>query len=226
MKRRTLKWSVCAVIAALTLSVTACGGSEDAVTADTTEVEGLAETDFEVESEVKNEPEVQAESEDEPDTEPEDEAEPERKSEAEKEPEAEEKAETASEAESDSDSEQVEEETEEAEDEYTTLEDYYNDPEVRDALKSAFAAAGDGMSADCVVKGNEFTVIIKIEDSSMIVDGMAEHLNEALDTQADRFKAQVKQFDDVIGQEGACTVIMRYTDPDDNILAEKAFTAN
>ena len=227
MRKGALKWSVCAVITALTLCVTACGGSEDAVTADTNEVKEIVETDSEVESEVKDEPEVQAEPEEEPDTELEDEAEPERKSEAEEEAEAEEKAETASEAESDSDSEQVEEETEEGEDEYTTLEDYYNDPEVRDALKSAFAVrAGDGMSADCVVKGNEFTVIIKIEDRSMIVDGMAEHLNEALDTQADRFKAQVKQFDDVIGQEGACTVIMRYTDPDDNILAEKAFTAN
>ena len=48
----------------------------------------------------------------------------------------------------------------------------------------------------------------------------------ALDAQEDTFKAQVKQFDDVIGQDGACTVVMRYTDPDDNVLAEKAFTAN
>lgn len=218
MRKGTLKWSVCAVITALTLSVTACGGSEDAVTADTNEVKEIVETDSEVESEVKDEPEVQAEPEEEPDTEPE------RKSEAEEEPEAEEKAETASEAESDSDSEQVEEETE---DEYITLEDYYNDPEVRDALKSAYAnMAGEGMSADCDVKGNEFTVIIKIEDRSMIGDGMAEVLDAALDAQGDIFKAQVKRLDDLIGQGGACTVIMRYTDPDDNILAEKAFTAN
>ena len=111
--------------------------------------------------------------------------------------------------------------------EYTTLEDYYNDPTVKSALDSAFEAmAGDGMSAACEVKGNEFTVIIKIEDSSMIIDGMGEALSVALDSQADTFKAQVKQFDDVIGQEGACTVVMRYTDPDDNVLAEKSFTAN
>ena len=82
------------------------------------------------------------------------------------------------------------------------------------------------MSADLEVKGNEFTVIIKIEDSSMVVDGIAEALSAALDSQEETFKSQVKQFDDVIGQEGACTVIMRYTDPDDNVLAEKAFTAN
>ena len=60
----------------------------------------------------------------------------------------------------------------------------------------------------------------------MIVDGLAEALDAALDAQADSFKEQVKQFDEVVEEEGACTVIMRYTDPDDNVLAEKAFTAN
>lgn len=110
---------------------------------------------------------------------------------------------------------------------YTTLEDYYNDPTVKAALDGMFSSmAGDGMEAACEVKGNEFTVIIKITDSSMIVDGMGEALAAALDAQEDTFKEQVKQFDDVIEQEGASTVIMRYTDPDDNVLAEKAFTAN
>ena len=110
---------------------------------------------------------------------------------------------------------------------YTTLEDYYNDPTVKSALDGMFSSmAGDGMEAACEVKGNEFTVIIKITDSSMIVDGMGEALAAALDAQEDTFKEQVKNFDDVIEQEGASTVIMRYTDPDDNVLAEKAFTAN
>lgn len=114
-----------------------------------------------------------------------------------------------------------------ATDDWQTLEDYYNDPTVKSALDSMFASiAEDGMSADLEVKGNEFTVIIKIEDSSMVVDGIAEALSAALDAQEETFKDQVKQFDDVIGQEGACTVVMRYTDPDDNVLAEKAFTAN
>lgn len=86
--------------------------------------------------------------------------------------------------------------------------------------------AEEGMSASLEVKGNEFTVIIKIEDSSMVVEGLAEALDAALEAQADTFKEQVKEFDEVVEQEGACTVIMRYTDPDDNVLAEKAFTAN
>ena len=107
------------------------------------------------------------------------------------------------------------------------MEDYYNDPSVKPVLDSMFESiAEEGMSASLEVKGNEFTVIIKIEDSSMVVEGLAEALDAALEAQADTFKEQVKEFDEVVEQEGACTVIMRYTDPDDNVLAEKAFTAN
>ena len=195
MKRRTLKLVACAAITALTLSVTACGGSDDAKTTDTTEVEDTVETEDEAEPEA--EPEVEAEAED--------------------------------------DVEEAEAEVEDAEDEvesastgeYTTLEDYYNDPTVKSVLDSMFASiAEDGMSADLEVKGNDFTVIIKIEDSSMIVDGLGEALDAALDAQADTFKEQVKQFDEVVEEEGACTVTMRYTDPDDNVLAEKSFKAN
>ena len=214
MKRRTLKWIVCTVIMAFTLSVTACGGSGEPEAAAPVEADDVTETEDEAEPEIEEEPEA----------EPEIEEEPEAEIEAEEEAEAEEEIGDATEAESDSDGEKTEEE---AEEEYETLEDYYNDPAVYEALKSAFdAMAGDGMSANCEVKGNEFTVIIKIADRSMIVDGMGPALDEALNAQEDTFKAQVKQFDDVIGQEGVCTVIMRYTDPDDNILAEKAFTAN
>lgn len=51
MKKRTLKWTVCAVITALILSVTACGGSDEPVAADTTEVEEMAEIEVEEEPE-------------------------------------------------------------------------------------------------------------------------------------------------------------------------------
>lgn len=195
MKRRTLKFIACAAITALTLSMTACGG--DAKTTDSAEVEAPAEV-----------------------------AEPEAEAEPEVEPEAE--------AEAEADVAEVEAEVEDAEEEvedastgaYTTLEEYYNDATVQAALDAMFdSLAEDGMSANLEVKGNEFTVIIKIEDSTMIVDGLGEALDAALDTQADTFIEQVKQFDEVVGEEGACTVIMRYTDPDDNVLAEKAFTA-
>ena len=207
MKRRTLKFAACAAIMALTLSVTACGKDDAAETTGTTATEDVAETetedDVDVEADVEDDTETEAPEEDDADVEAE-----------------EDDADVEAEAD-------VEDDADADAGDYTTLEDYYNDPAVQDALKSAFAALADeGMSADCDVKGNEFTVIIKIEDSSMIVDGLAEALDAALDAQGDTFKAQVKQFDDVIGQDGACTVVMRYTDPDDNVLAEKSFTAN
>ena len=198
MKIRTVKLVACAAIMALTVSMTACGGDDAAATETVTEA---ADTDDSVEVEPETEEETEPETE-----EPADDADTEAEAEVEDEADTDDAADAG---------------------DYTTLEDYYNDPTVKSALESAFdAMAGDGMSAACEVSGNEFTVIIKIEDSSMIVDGMGEALSAALDSQADTFKAQVKQFDDVIGQDGACTVVMRYTDPDDNVLAEKAFTAN
>lgn len=198
MKIRTVKLVACAAIMALTLSMTACGGDDAAATTgtETEAVDTEDSTEAEPETE-ETEPETEAPADD-----------------------ADTEAEVEDEAEAD-DTEAA------ATGDYATLEDYYNDPTVKDALDAAFdAMASDGMSVDCEVSGNEFTVIIKIEDSSMIVDGMGDALSAALDQQADTFKSQVKQFDDVIGQEGVCTVVMRYTDPDDNVLAEKSFTAN
>lgn len=81
------------------------------------------------------------------------------------------------------------------------------------------------MSVDFEATGNELAIIIKIEDSSMMVDGMGEALGTALDAQADTLKAQVKTFDDAVGQAGACTVTMRYLDPDGNVLVEKSYKA-
>lgn len=108
----------------------------------------------------------------------------------------------------------------------TTLEELYNDPSVKSTMDTAFGAmAADGMSVDFEASGNELAIIIKIEDSSMIVDGMGEALGAALDQQADTLKAQVKTFDDAVGQAGACTVTMRYLDPDGNVLVEKSYKA-
>ena len=196
MKRKTLKMIACAAIMALTLSVTACGG-DDAKTAESNDTETTADAAAD---------DTEAATDDAADD---------------------------AEAATDDTADDTEAATDDAADDtdaagdFQTLEDYYNDPTVKSALDAMFASvAEEGMSADLEVKGNEFTVIIKIEDSSMVVDGIAEALSAALDSQEETFKSQVKQFDDVIGQEGACTVIMRYTDPDDNVLAEKAFTAN
>ena len=131
--------------------------------------------------------------------------------------------------------EEVEEATEEATEEVaeeadvtdaTTLEDYYNDPTVKAAMDAAFASfAEDGMSAAVEMKENTMTAIIKIEDESYIVDGIGDMLQAALEENAATFEEQAAEFDEVIGESGACTVVMRYVDPQDNVLAEKAFTA-
>ncbi|MGN0278478.1 MAG: DUF4854 domain-containing protein [Lachnospiraceae bacterium] len=127
--------------------------------------------------------------------------------------------------------EEVEEATEEVAEEAattdaTTLEDYYNDPTVKAAMDAAFASfAEDGMSAAVEMKENTMTAIIKIEDESYIVDGIGDMLQAALEENAATFEEQAAEFDEVIGESGACTVVMRYVDPQDNVLAEKAFTA-
>ena len=207
MKRKTLKMIACAAIMALTLSVTACGG-DDAKTAESNDTETTADAVADDTEAATDDAADDAEA-------------------------ATDDTADDTEAATDDTADDTEAATDDAADDtdaagdFQTLEDYYNDPTVKSALDAMFASvAEEGMSADLEVKGNEFTVIIKIEDSSMVVDGIAEALSAALDSQEETFKSQVKQFDDVIGQEGACTVIMRYTDPDDNVLAEKAFTAN
>ena len=148
--------------------------------------------------------------------------------EAEVEEEVEAEAEEVEEATEEVAEEAAEEVAEEAEatTDATTLEDYYNDPTVKAAMDATFASfAEDGMSAAVEMKENTMTATIKIEDESYIVDGIGDMLQAALEENAATFEEQAAEFDEVIGESGACTVIMRYVDPQDNVLAEKAYTA-
>lgn len=107
-----------------------------------------------------------------------------------------------------------------------TLEELFSDPATKEALDQQFAAmTQDGMSLSSEVKGNEFTLIFKFEDSSIISDGIEDQLKTGMDAMAATFQASAQQFDSAIGAEGACTVTIRYTDPDDNVLAEQSFKA-
>lgn len=109
-----------------------------------------------------------------------------------------------------------------------TLEDYFKDPEVKSTLDSEYAALEqDGLSIDYEVKGNEFIFTFQYEDSSMMVDGMSDLLDQALDAMGDYFKVSASQFDEAIeAEEGTCKVTVRYTDPDNNVLTERSFTAD
>ena len=201
MKRKSLKFIACAAIMAMTLSVTACGGSDDTAPA--------AETEETTGTEAEPEADVDAEAEPEADVDTEDEPEADVDTEAEAEPE-----------------EDAEAEDDSAAADGQTLEDIFNDPATKSQYESVFEAMGqEGMEVSVEATGNELAVIIKITDSSMVVDGMGETLESALDQQAATFEEQVKQFDEAVGTPGACTVTMRYLDPDGNVLAEKSFTA-
>lgn len=108
-----------------------------------------------------------------------------------------------------------------------TLEELYNDPTVSSVMDSAFGSmAQDGMSVDYKAKGNELAIEIKFEDSSVTADSIGDALGEALDAQADTFKEQVKSFDEAVGEEGACTVVMRYLDAEGNVIVEKSYKAD
>lgn len=178
MKRKTLKFLACAAIMAMTLSVTACGGSDKEDKTAGTETTAGDEAD------------------------------------------------AADNTETDAADDTADAADDTADASGTTLEELVNDPTAKATFDSlAESMASEGMSASISAVGNELTIEVKIEDSSMVVDGMGETLEAALDTQAEAFKTQAKTLDTAVGQEGACTFTVRYLDPDGNVLAEKSFKA-
>lgn len=71
-------------------------------------------------------------------------------------------------------------------------------------------------------------MIFKLLDSSMKVDNISEAtieaLTELIEGQADTFKNATATFDEALEfEEGTCTITVRYTDPDDNVIAEQTF---
>ena len=199
MKRRTLKFIACAAVMALTLSVTACGGSDNSNNSNTS----VAENTKDVKEDVSA-PEADEEKEEEVNTAEEEET---------KAPEAEEETE--------------EEEEESSLADAQTLEDYFTDPTLKDMYDSMLEAMSeDGISLSYEVSGNDFVMIFTITDSDYLTDEMADGLAEALETQGDQFKTQAAQFDSILEGNGTCTVTIRYTDPDGNVMAEKTFTAD
>ena len=105
-----------------------------------------------------------------------------------------------------------------------TLEKYYN--ENKEELDAAWGSMGEaGMDVDIDVVDNELILNITLTDSTYLVDGIGELLDEAIQSEADTFKSQVAEFDKEIGKDGACKATIRYLDPDGNVLSENSFTA-
>ena len=198
MKRKTLKFIACAAVMTLTLAVTACGGSDDS--SNTPNAEDTADA---LEDTTKPEAEVESETEEVSEDKDEDVVE--------------------------SETEEVEDEKEEedASEEAQTLEELFNDPTLKDMYNSMLEEMSeDGISLSYEVSGNDFAMIFMITDSDYITDEMADELAEALETQGDQFKTQAAQFDSILEGNGTCTVTIRYTDPDGNVMAEKTYSAD
>ncbi len=219
MKRRSLKFIACAAIMAMTLSVTACGGSDDAAPAAGTEA---ADDAAEVET-----PAEDAAGDDAAETEtPAEDAAGDDAAEAETETEAEPEAEDATEP-----------ETEEAEDEGAdtaaatgeTVESLLNDPAVKAQYEEAFAEYEEqGMTVSVSATGNELMMSLTFNDASQITDEVGAQLQAALDddAMASVFSGLAGALDSSVGGEaGTCTYSVSYLDPDGNVLAEKSYTA-
>lgn len=190
MKRKAVKAILCAALMALTLSMTACGGSDDAKDADVA-------TEEEAEEEESKEEEKAEE------------------------PKEEEKAEEPKEEEA----EEPEEEKDEAGSQ--TLEEYLNaTPGAAEAIEEQIAGASqDGMSVTAEVKGNDFIFNFTIEDESAITDDAPAQLEAGLEATASIFEQMAGQMDEVIEQEGVVQIVIKYLDPDGNVLAERGFKA-
>lgn len=197
MKRRTLKFIACAAMMALTLSVTACGSSDDGIRPATPSVTGTRGTTDVTKSETEDVTEPETEDVTEPEVE--DVAEPE-----------------------------VEDEADAGdEDSYETLEEIFADPEIKDAFDEIFSVLeGSGLSLSLEVIDNNFIMTLKVEDSSLLGDGVEEALMATLEQQEDQYKAYAAQFDELLGEAGATTVTVRYTGPDDGVLAEQSYKAD
>lgn len=204
MKRKTLKSIACATIMALTLSVTACGGSGDTAPAADTEAtddaaESEAATDDAAESEAATDDAAESETTDDAAA-------------------ADDTAEADAEAESTDDTAVAAGET---------VESLLNDPAAKAQYEEAFAEYEEqGMTVAVDAKGNELLMSLTIQDASLITDETAGQLQSALDQSESVFAALAAALDTSVGGEpGTCTYSVSYLDPDGNVLAEKSFKA-
>lgn len=107
-----------------------------------------------------------------------------------------------------------------------TLEDYGKDPEFKTLLDSEMQMfTGSGMDVSVVFQGNTMAVIVTITDSSYLVEGIGDALNEAMESVRPMVEEMVAMIEDELGNPGNCVVIYSYQTADGRTLAQKSFTA-
>lgn len=197
MKRKTVKSLFCAALMALTLSMTACGGSGNV-----TKEESPAEETAPVKEEAPEEEETPIEEEE---ATVEEEAPEEEEAEAEGETPAEEAG-----------SEQM-----------TLEEYMLTDPTAEQQLKDQAAAqANEQMDMDIEVKGNDIICVATFKDSVELPDDVSEQLSAGMDAVEPALSAIAGMLDDEIGAEkGTVAYVIRYCASDGTVLAEGSFRA-
>lgn len=108
-----------------------------------------------------------------------------------------------------------------------TLEDYMKEsPEARQELEAEMeAASGDQMDVTAEVKENDFIFSFTIKDESILTDDIGSILEAGLDATSSIFSEAAAALDKEMGKEGVATVVIKYLDPDGNVLAERSFKA-
>lgn len=205
MRRKTLKAIACAVAMVLALSVTACGGSDNAAgNTSVSDVEVKDTTETEKNNEV---PEVVDNDEDEA--------------------EVNDEVNADDEADAEEDADADDETGADEEVQYESLEEAFTDPEVKAEMDELISSMEeDGMTVSYEVIGNEFAVTYQFTDLVVDdVDGLADSLEAAMSQLESVFVELAEAFDEELGVAGACTVSVHYLDAADNVLYEGAFSA-
>ena len=214
MKRKTLKFFACAAIMAMTLSVTACGGSDKEDKG--TEVSTQEENEGTDTADDTKEDDAADDANDDMAGDANDDA----------------AGDANDDAAGDANDDTADDANDDAADDANadaagiTLEELFSDPAAKSTFDSLVSSLeSNGMSVSVNATGNELIMEVKIEDSSLMADNVTESLASALDAQSSAFQTQVKALDSAVGEEGACTFTVRYVDPDGNVLTEKSFKA-
>lgn len=109
---------------------------------------------------------------------------------------------------------------------YVVLADFFTDPDITGTYDEMLAGMEeDGQSISYEVSGNDFVMIFQLTDSEMVTEETADLLATAMEEKTDSFKELAAAFDAVVEEEGACTITIRYTDPDGNVLLESTYSA-
>lgn len=111
-------------------------------------------------------------------------------------------------------------------DDYVVLADFFTDPDITSSYDEMLAGMEeDGQSISYEVSGNDFVMIFHLTDSEMVTGETADLLAEAMEEKVDSFKELAAAFDAIVEKEDACTITIRYTGPDGNVLIESTYSA-